>query len=49
MSKQVARITEVLQTRYGARVAGLTPFYEQADKAVYRVDRSDGAPREVRL
>ena len=49
MNKQVAQITEVLETRYGARVAGLAPFYEEADKAVYRVDRSDGAPREVRL
>jgi Ser/Thr protein kinase RdoA (MazF antagonist) len=44
-----ARLAALLEARYGAAVAGLSPFYAEAQKAVYRVDRRDGPPWVLRL
>ena len=38
----------VLEERYGALTPRFTPFYETADKGVYRVDRGRGAPWVLR-
>jgi len=44
-----ARLVDLLETGYGARVAGLRPFYEAPERAVYRVERADGPPWLLRV
>jgi len=46
---RVARLTALLESRYDTHITGSTPFYEEAERAVYRVDRRDGLPWVVRL
>jgi Ser/Thr protein kinase RdoA (MazF antagonist) len=38
----------LLRHEYGARAPRLTPFYEEPDKAIYRVDHAGGAPWVLR-
>src|SRR5258708_6028423 len=42
-------ILDLLAEDYGAQAPRLTPFYETTDKAIYRVDGADTAPRVLRL
>ena len=41
-------LLDVLALSYGGRGIALTPFYAEPDHAVYRVDRTNGAPWVVR-
>ena len=43
------QLLALLAGRYSAPDASLVPFYEQRDRAVYRVDRSGGSPWVLRL